>query len=156
MSRDILLFLSAASELLTFVSCTKGNAVPISTTWAFNGMAFKTAITVYDSGGSALSLLSAVDSLGNGIAIEFNSHPRINGTYMPTYYYFGTGFPTNNCMLSVLKIPLPTYYSTGKQGDTINLTISGGKLQATFSNITIGNGTDTTTVSGTIVQTKYE
>ena len=88
MSCDMLLFLSAASTHLTFVSCTKENAVPISTTWAFNGMTFKTAITVNDSGGSALSLLSAVDSLGNGIAIEFNSHPRVNGTYMPTYYYF--------------------------------------------------------------------
>jgi hypothetical protein len=48
------------------------------------------------------------------------------------------------------------YISLGNPGDVVNLTISGGKLQATFSNIAMANCTDTTIVSGTIIEERYD
>ena len=146
---------SIAMVLLIFASCSKKNAGSDSTTWTFNGNTYNTTSSGYDSAGLS-GLLDAQDAAGNGISIGFNSHPRVNGTYILTKNGLGSGFPASNCSLSVFGNNSPNYISTGKPGDVVNVTISNGKLHATFSNITIENGADTTTVSGTIIQVTYE
>jgi hypothetical protein len=147
--------LSIAIALSMFVYCSKKNADSNSTTWTFNGKTYTASTAGYDSAGLS-GLLDAQDAAGNGISIGFNSHPRVNGTYILSKNGLGSGFPANNCSLSVFGNNSPNYISTGKPGDVVNVTISNGKLHATFSNITIENGTDTTTVSGTIIQVTYE
>jgi hypothetical protein len=44
------------------------------------------------------------------------------------------------------------YTSTGKAGDQLNLTIVGDKIEVAFTNITLANGSTTTTGSGTALQ----
>jgi hypothetical protein len=147
--------LSIAIPLSMFVSCSKKNADSNATIWTFNGKTYTATTAGYDS--SNLSgILDAQDPEGNAITVVFNSHPTMNGTYILTKNALGSGFPASNCSLSVIGNSSPIYISTGKPGDVVNVTISNGKLHATFSNITMENGADTTMVSGTIIQVTYE
>jgi hypothetical protein len=150
-------FLSIVVALFAFSSCSKSNSGPDATTWTFNGNTYKTTNSGYDSS-TLLGALYGQDTAGNGIGITFNAHPNENGTYIITNGFLGAGYPTNKCGLSVTgnNSPIPIYISTGKPGDVVNVTISNGKLRATFSNISIENGKDTTTVSGTIIEFKYQ
>jgi hypothetical protein len=152
MYKPFLLFIAIA--LSVFSSCSKKNAVsdPDSTVWTFNGNTYKTTSGGYDSSGPVW-IINAQDTAANGINIAFNPRPTMNGTYIVRDNSIGTAFPTNNCILSVYN-NFTNYVSIGKPGDIINVTISEGNLHATFSNITIENGTDTTTVSGTVFQLK--
>jgi hypothetical protein len=148
------LLLSIAIGLSVFSSCSKKNADSDSTVWTFNGNTYKTTNSGYDSAG-APGILEALDAAGNGISIEFNSHPKVNGTYTVTQGFLGPAYPANSCTLSAFNSSSTNYLSTGKQGDIVNVTVSNGKLQATFSNISIENVVDTTTVSGTIIELRY-
>ncbi len=150
------ILLSFAMALLVFVSCSKKNVNSNSTTWTFNGNTY-TAITVgYDSA-NEYGLLDAQDpGANNAITIGFNSHPIVNGAYIVTKGVLGPGYPANNCALHVFGNNSGDYLSIGKPGDVVNVTITNGKIHASFSNITIENGSDTTTVSGTIIQVTYE
>ncbi len=142
--------------LLVFVSCSKKNVNSNSTTWTFNGKEYSTTTAGYDSA-NVYGLLDAQDPAGNnGITIGFNSHPIVNGTYVVTPGVLGPGYPANNCALHVFSNSSGDCLSTGKPGDVVNVTITNGKIHASFSNITIQNGSDTTTVSGTIIQVTYE
>jgi hypothetical protein len=150
-----LLLLFTVMALFEFVSCSKKNAGSNSTTWTYNNNSYTTTTAGYDSSG-LLGSLGAQDAAGNGIGVVFNAHPKENGTYILSNGYLGVGYPTNYCTLSVISNNAPIYISIGKPGDVVNVTISNGKLHASFSNISIGNGKDTTTVSGTIIQVTYE
>ena len=148
--------LSIAMALLVFVSCSKKNANSNSTTWTFNGKTYSASTAVYDTA-DVYGLLDAQDAAGNnGITIGFNSNPTVNGTYIVTKGVLGPGYPANNCALHVFGNSSGDYISTGKPGEVVNVTISNGKIHASFSNITIADGSDTTTVSGTVIQVTYE
>jgi hypothetical protein len=148
------LLLSIAISLSVFSSCSKKNVSSNSNSavWTFNGNTYKTTSAGYYSSGPVW-FINGQDSAANGINIAFNPRPTINGTYIVRDNSMGSAFPADNCILSVYN-NFTNYISTGKPGDIINVTISDGNLQATFSNITIENGTDTTTVSGTVFQLK--
>jgi hypothetical protein len=150
------ILLSIAVALLVFVSCSKKNVNSNSSTWTFNGKTYSASTAGYDSA-DVYGLLDAQDPSGdNGITIGFNSLPTVNGPYIVTRGVLGPGYPANNCALHVFGNSSGNYISIGKPGDVVNVTISNGKIHASFSNITIENGSDTTTVSGTIIQVTYE
>jgi hypothetical protein len=92
----------------------------------------------------------------NAITVGFNSHPIVSGACIVTKGVLGPGYPASNCALHVFGNIAGDYISVGKPGDVVNVTITNGKIHASFSNITIGDGSDTTTVSGNIIQTTYE
>jgi hypothetical protein len=139
---------------IIFYGCSKSNknASSASTEWTFNGNTYKGVITGYDSL-SAFPILSSKDSALNTIYLVFNSRPTANSTYtvvenvmdsatINPYVTISLGSATSNI----------SYNSTGKTGDKVNVTITGGKLHAEFSNITILSTVDITTVSGTLIQ----
>jgi hypothetical protein len=150
------MLLSIAVALLVFVSCSKKNVNANSTTWTFNGKTYSASTADYDTA-DVYGLLNAQDPGGNNaITIGFNSNPTVNGAYVVTRGVLGPGYPANNCALHVFANSTGDYISIGKPGDVVNVTISNGKIHASFSDITIENGSDTTTVSGTIIQVTYE
>ena len=134
--------------------CTKSNTNFNLTEWVFNGTDYKAQNTGYDTL-LVTGLLSGADSAGNYIDILFNSHPTANAIFTVTRDEVGVGFPSSNCSVTVGNNYLfNTYISTGKSGETVSLTIIHGKFHASFTNITITNGSDTTTLSGTVIQNK--
>jgi hypothetical protein len=149
-----LIQLSTAIALFTLMSCSKKNANPNLSTWTFNGNTYTSTAGGYDSSGN-IAGLGTDDAAGNTIGASFNFHPTKNGTY-PISSDVLSSFTPARCSISLSGYNSPNYLSTGKTGDVVNVTIVNGKLHVSFSNITIEDGKDTTTVSGTIVQVTYE
>ena len=99
----------------------------------------------------ALSVLDGTDAKGNYVNIVFNSFPTTNTIYTVTNNTLGPGNSSSNCFITVGNEGWTYgYTSTGKSGETVTLTFSGSKMQASFNNITIPNGLDTTSVIGLV------
>jgi hypothetical protein len=151
-----LFFLSIAIALFAFVSCSKKNAVPEISSWTLNsGLPYTSDSAEYDSSTYMLGVLTAPDGTGDSLVIYFNSHPEANETFTVTENGVGNIYPANNCTIYFYKYNRVPYISLGKPGDVVNLTISGGKLHAIFSDIVMANYTDTAIFSGTIIEAKY-
>jgi hypothetical protein len=135
-----------------FYGCGKSSSGSTGTTvtssqWTLNGTTYKGIISGYDTA-SSLGILNSTDASGNSITIIFYSHPETNGTYTVS-----DAANSNDCTIDVQTIsPSVIYTSTGKTGDIVNLTISGGKLNAAFTGVTVANGGTTTTTTGTVIQ----
>jgi hypothetical protein len=139
---------------IIFYGCSKSNsnASPASSQWTFNGNTYKGVITGYDSL-SAYPILSSKDSALNTIYLVFNSRPTANSTYTVVENVMDSA--TTNPYVTITlgsAVTNISYNSTGITGDKVNVTVTGGKLHAEFSNITILSTVDITTVSGTLVQ----
>ena len=133
---------------------SKSNTNSNSTVWTYNGTTYKAIGTGYDSVYS-MAILGGPDATGNYINIDLNSHPGVSGVFNVVSSRLDLGTGSSNCTVSVGNNNSAYGYGTvGKTGDKVNLTVSGGRYSATFSNITITNGTDTTTVSGTVAEDK--
>jgi hypothetical protein len=125
-------------------------AVPLSTEWSVNGITYKGTKITYNDTTSPLGSLSSMDSAGNFISVIIFSHPKASGTYAVSM----AATPVN-CFIQVgvfKGTALTMYKSTSKAGDSVKLAISPETLTATFNNITVAKGADTTTVSGTIIR----
>jgi hypothetical protein len=142
--------------LLLLSGCSKNNSKsntnPATSEWSYHDTTFKGLVTGYDSL-SAYPILSSRDSSGDMIYLVFNTRPTQNSTFtvvqnvadssnVNPYVTISISYATSNL----------TYNSTGKAGDKLNATFVNGKLQATFSDITILSTADITTLSGTIIQ----
>jgi hypothetical protein len=145
MHKPLLLFI--ALDLLIFASCSKKNTVPQISSWTLNsGLPYTSDSAEYDSSMYMLGTLTAPDGTGDSLVIYFNSQPETSGTYTVTENAIGNLWPaTNSTMYFYMYNRLP-YYSLDIPCAAVNLTISGGKLTATFSNIVMFNYTDTTIV----------
>ncbi len=140
--------------LVVFSSCSKSKtntSPPASTNWTYDGITYEGVVTLYDS--TSFPILNSKDTLGNLIYLVFNSPPTANSSY--TVVENVTDSAKTSPYVSISINPATSnvsYISTGKVGDAVDVTIVDGKLHATFSECTITNFTETTTVSGTLIQ----
>jgi hypothetical protein len=146
---------------LIFFGCKKdSNSTGSGTksTWTFNGVTYNVTNGSFESSSNELMASDDASAAGGGnfIRVFFWSatKPTTNATLTVVDYATATTNPTT-CSIQVGNIyganPLQ-YLSRGTAGDKVTLTVSGGKLTAAFSNITVKDGTNTKTVSGTIVE----
>lgn len=149
------IFLLALTACLLF-GCSKSNsgstATTASTQWTLNGVTYKGISTGYNDTTTGLGILVSVDAKGNYLSVIFYSHPSANGTYVVTN---GSPYPANSVEIQMYVYNGSTgeiYSSTGKTGDQLNLTITGGKIKVSFTDVTMSYGSTTTTGSGTALQ----
>jgi hypothetical protein len=143
---------------LAICGCSKSSGSASSTTngpsqWTLKGTTYTGLVTGYNDTSSGLGILVSAAAAGNTLSIIFYSHPAANGAFMVTNG--GVTAPGTQCMIQVGVYNNNTYdifTSTGKTGDQVNLTISGGKIKVSFTNITVSDNTTTSTVSGNLTQ----
>jgi hypothetical protein len=142
----------AAISLFNFYGCSKGskpsNITPASTQWTLKGTSYSGLVTTYDDTSSSAGILASADAGGDFVTVTFYSHPASNETFTVTN---GSSANNNDCLITVGN-PNDVYNSSGQNGNTVILTITGGKLKASFTNIAVTNGTNSTIVSGTVIQ----
>jgi hypothetical protein len=140
--------------LIVFYSCSKSNtntSPPTSSNWTYDGITYEGVITQYDS--TSFPILNSKDTLGNLIYLVFNSAPTANSSYTVVENVVDSVKTTPYVSISISPATSNvTFVSAGKVGDGVHVTIVDGKLHATFSDCTITNFTETTTVSGTLIQ----
>ncbi len=141
---------------LAFLNCKKsGGSTPTtaSSQWAFNGATFKDANTIYSSNSNELF---ASDNNGNFVRVFFSTVTKpISSGNLTVLDYAATFTNNSQCSMQVGNVngPQPQPLSTGKSGDAVILTVSSsGKLTASFTNISVQDGSTTKTVSGTLVE----
>jgi len=152
--KNLFLLALIAITFITFYGCSKSSSSSGATTatssqWTLKGTTYNGLATSYNTS-SGLGILTSADAAGNSITVTFYSHPATNGTYTVS-----DAANSNDCSINVQTYANNAsviYSSTSKAGDNVNLIISGGKLKATFTNVTVSNGTTTTTTSGTVIQ----
>lgn len=142
--------------IASFLSCKKDSdstpAIPSIGTWTLNSTSYTGVSSQY-----FLSSFLALDTKNNTLSIDFNgafynaSKKPISGSYT-VLKYGGTATSANQCVISAGNQSSTTpFRSTGKSGDVVTISVSStGKLSASFANITVSDGTTTTTVSGSI------
>jgi hypothetical protein len=142
-------------------SCSKNNTssnnntLSDSSQWVFKGVTYTGVSTTYDTtSGTYLSgVLASTNNIADSISIVFYSHPSANGVYKLDNGTLPKPNPAD-CTIWVLHAG-GTYVSTGAAGDSARLTVSNGKLTASFTNITTeirDTSFVTATVSGTLIQ----
>jgi hypothetical protein len=160
--------------LLAFYSCKKSNAGPTpakphATTWTLNGVSYIGDSSYSIIGGQGIPIWGEGDvgSLDSGevdqIDLYFdNPHPA-NGTYTVINGDDITNGLThpNSTQVGIVvttahgnaQRPGGSYlYSTGTTGDTVNISVSGNTITASFANISVTeNNQPIEKVSGTIV-----
>lgn len=152
--RKLLFIVSVFFAIVVFYSCSKSNtntSPPASSNWTYDGNTYEGVVTLYDS--TTFPILNSKDTLGNLIYLVFNSAPTANSSY--TVVENVTDSAKTSPYVSISISPATsnvTYVSLGKVGDGVHVTIVNGKVHATFSDCTITNFTDTTLVSGTLIQ----
>lgn len=156
MTRNLILVLTA-TFLMIIYSCKKSTpSAPdaIVNQFTFKGTTYKGtgAEFIYDGTFSTYKL-AIIDSVYNYIYLAFKTIPTVNKVYTLSQYL--SPLDPSACFIKVIPAaPSLNYNSTGLAGNTVNVTISGGKVVASFSNVSVSDGTTTTTVSGTLTQTK--
>jgi hypothetical protein len=157
MKKLSLLVLIAITAII-FFGCSKSKTSPAtaasSTEWTLNGTTYKGLVTTYNDTTTGLGILVSVDPAGNYLSVIFYSHPAANGTYTVTNGGV-TSLDNTDCQIECgvyTGSASDIYTSTGKTGDQLNLSISGGKLKVSFTNITVAYNQTITTVSGTALQ----
>jgi hypothetical protein len=146
--KKISLLTLAVITALTFSSCKKSSSGGAPNQWTLNGTTYKGIITSNEFG-----FLSSLDASGNAADISFVVTPTANGTYTVTD---GSGSDASDCSLEIETASGDGWASTGKAGDKVTVTVSGGKITASFSGVTVEslNTQAVTTTSGTLVQTQ--
>lgn len=137
-------------------ACSKSNsgtaAKSNGTQWTLNGVTYYGVVTGYNDTSTGLGILTSADATGNYLGVIFFSHPAANGQYVVTD---GATGQANGCevQLGVYKSGVSEIYtSAGKTGDQVNVSITGGKITISFTNITVAYNSTTATVSGTAKQ----
>ncbi len=137
-----------------FYGCGKSNSNPnpSSTVWMFNGNTYQGVTTYYDTTGN-FPTLRGRDLHGNSVYLIFNSHPSNNSIYTIVEQVIDSARTGPLVTISLSdSLFYSNYISTGKAGDKVNVTIINGDLHAVFSNTTITDNTEITTVTGTVIQ----
>ena len=131
LSRIVLVLVAA----LTFSSCSSDS--PTNTTptqsMTINGTTVSGVVVVGASNGGYYQIMATDPAGGRSIGITFPSRPTSNGTYTPIL-----NAPTGmKCVVSLTE-STKAYLATG--GGSIQVTVSGSTVRASFSNITVTNG----------------
>lgn len=158
MKRKLWFFLFIAS--LTSFSCKKSSdSTPLVATskWTFNGVTYKVTDAWYESSSSYLEASDDPGVVGGGnfVRVVFGAFTKPAASTSLTVVQDGLQSDPSNCGIEVGDYYGATYYSTGKAGDKVTLSVSSsGKLTTSFSNITISadGGTTTKTVSGNLIE----
>jgi hypothetical protein len=150
MRASFITIIIATFSIILF-GCKKSTPPTVTTTsattqWTIDGITFKGISTYFVS---AADLFSS-DSSGNAIDVYFSAIPTVNATYTVTALPPSAG----QCIVGADLISSDSYTSTGVSGDKVTVTVSGGKVTASFTNITMSDGSVTKTVTGTVAQNK--
>jgi hypothetical protein len=152
--RKLLFFVSVFLILVVVCGCSKSNtntSPPATSNWTYDGITYEGVVTLYDS--TTFPILNSKDTLGNLIYLVFNSPPTANSSYAVVENVTDSAKTSPYVSISISPATSnTTYVSIGKVGDGVHVTMVNGKVHATFSDCTITNFTDTTLVSGTLIQ----
>jgi len=148
----------AIGVILLFGSCKKHSSDPppssTASQWTFDGATHTTSTAGYESNSNELF---ANDTAGNFVRVLFSSLDKpTSSKHLVVLDYSASFTNANQCMLQVGNLyssnPIQPL-STGKAGDSVFLSVSySGKLTASFSNISVSDGTTTKTVSGKLIE----
>jgi hypothetical protein len=135
--------------ITTLYSCSKNiPAVPVIDTngvsyWTFKDSTHLSFDTYFMYGN-----LMGQDTSENGIVVQFLTSPLTNGNYVVTEGWESYS-PVPACDINVNGIKYD-YGSTGKQGDSVNVLLSGDSVIVTFSNITVTSDNNFNTGTGLV------
>jgi hypothetical protein len=145
-----ILSLTIATTIILIFGCSKSNENITPSTWTYNDTTYM-AVTIRLDSLTGMSTLGGTDAKGNYVNIIFSSFPTTNAIFNVTNNTLGPGNSSSNCFITVGNSGwVYGYTSTGKSGETVILTFNSGKMQASFNNITIANGSDTTSITGSV------
>jgi hypothetical protein len=135
---------------LSFYCCKKNNTKTTSTSqWNLGGTTYQGSVTTYDTS-TGYTDLNSIDKASNSIGIIFYTHAAVSGTF--NVINNSTLTNDNDCILTAGNNT--TEYTSSEVGtSTVTLTNSGGKITATFSNVTLAKGSTTLIISGTLIST---
>jgi hypothetical protein len=159
--KTILFLKIAAISTLAFYSCTKkSNSGPTQSQWTINGITYKADTTSFTYDPSSTNshspyLLESIDPLGNYLLIYFNTKPLyINYNTLANHPNINPN-QDSTCFVYIGAQGIG-YYTTENPVNKVNLTVTNGKVKASFTNIEVvidnNNNPQTATVSGTIIQ----
>ena len=136
-------------SLIIFYGCSKSSSTTTtsSSQWTLKGVKYTGLATVYDTS-SSLGTLTSADAAGHFVSVTFYTHPTSSSSFTETD---GSIVNSIDCLIDVYD-GTNIFSSTGVTGDKVNLTISGGKLTASFTNVTVLYNSTSSTVSGTVSQ----
>jgi hypothetical protein len=167
MKKNFLAFLLLGIFAISFNACKKdedgtddgSNPTPVENSWEVAGTTYtaNTAVgSIWDSENSALVSASTNNSI---IGIVFKSKPTSAGNFVVK-----DGLATepadlapNECTVTILVPTAPNLYaSTGKSGNTVAVTLVGGKLRVAFNGVEMqyldGSDIKTTTAKGLLLE----
>jgi hypothetical protein len=167
MKKNFLAFLLLGIFAVSFNACKKdedggddgGDPTPVENSWEVAGTTYtaNTALgSIWNEDNTALGSVSTNNSV---IAIVFKSKPTAGGTFVVK-----DGLTTdpvdlaaNECTVTIIVPAAPNLYaSTGKSGNTVAVTLVGGKLRAAFSGVEMqyieGSDIKTTTAKGVLLE----
>lgn len=157
----LFMFILLITSLSLFsTSCKKSDpnsGIAASSQWSFDGGTYKPIQTL-----SAIAFnQQALYGIGPGqpgIYIYFGTNTQKAGVYNVVNGP-SVNLTYNQCVISIITTNQLSFYSLGSPGGTVTVTVSGGKMTASFNNITVANIqnnviTSTGTVSGTLVHTQ--
>ena len=143
-------------------SCKKSSdskSTGATSQWTFNGVTYKVTNASYESTTNELLANDDPGAVGSGnfVRVFFWSAAKPTGSVALTVVDYATSTPDpSTCSIQVGNVygtNPAQYLSTGKAGDKVTLTVSStGKLTASFSGITVSDGTTLKTVSGTLIE----
>lgn len=156
--KSSILSLLIAATFMFCSSCKKSvdaPAIPTSSQWTFEGTTYNPASTTISIGGNML-LLSGIGAGQAVIYLYIGTPTPANGSYTVVD---GTGISAklaaNQCVIIVKNNGNPTFSSVGVAGNTVVIKLSGNKITASFSNVTLvsmanNQVTNTQNISGTL------
>jgi len=163
MTKKTGLGLLAAMVLLSLNSCKKddSSSSPTTSSWTLGSTNYTAQVTINGNGtenddadDGENFFIDASGAAGSNVAsVTFKDMPTTSGTYTALADLNNSlGTSPKGCIVLMYN---GTYYysSTNNPSDKINVTVSGGKITATFSNITMQdeNSSASKTASGTLV-----
>jgi hypothetical protein len=166
MKKNFLAFLLLGIFAISFNACKKdedgddgGDPTPTDNSWVVAGTTYtaNTALgSIWNEDNKALGSVSTNNSV---IAVVFKSKPTAGGTFIVK-----DGLATdpadlapNECTVTIIVPAAPNLYaSTGKSGNSVAVTLVGGKLRAAFSGVEMqyieGSDIKTTTANGVLLE----
>jgi hypothetical protein len=152
-----LTFLPAFISSVILLSCSKSQSRPALPPnlgqWKINNFTFKATTTILDSDNDGFITLVSMDSTDNRKAIIYFSNIPSGNYYYNVVQGVMEGTKSDSCTLLVGSTT-EAYVSETISGEKVFVTISGGKISASFNNILVEgvNDHDTTRASGNLIQ----
>jgi hypothetical protein len=138
-----------ANACILFNSCTKDNTsaggnTPVSS-WTINGTTYQSIATYVRDTALKINTFGATTTTST-VFIMFNTPTQPTAR---SYQVVGQqSIPTATQCIVYSNVGGTPYYCAGVPTDSVKITVAGGKMTATFTNITEANAT----ISGTLIQ----